>query len=98
MDLEHERRLAEVEARSKSNSHRLDAVEKDQEALKSIATSVAVMAEQQKNISDKVDVIDRKVDTLEAKPGKMWDSVVEKAILCMIAALVGFAMAHFGIV
>ena len=45
-------RLVEVEQRSKSNTHRLDAVEKNQEALNSIATSVAVMAEQQKNISD----------------------------------------------
>ena len=60
-------RLVEVEQRSKSNTHRIDAVEKNQEALNSIATSVAVMAEQQKNISDKVDTIDAKVDTLEAE-------------------------------
>ena len=71
-------RLVEVEQRAKSNTRRLEAVEKNQEALNSIATSVAVMAEQQKNISDKVDTIDAKVDTLEAKPGKRWDSLVDK--------------------
>ena len=71
-------RLVEVEQRSKSNTHRLDAVEKNQEALNSIATSVAVMAEQQKNISDKVDTIDAKVDTLEGKPGKRWEELTRE--------------------
>lgn len=55
MNCEHEyefaERLAEVEQRSKSNTHRIESVEKSQEALNQIATSVAVMAEQQKNIS-----------------------------------------------
>jgi len=80
-------RLVEVEQRSKSNTHRLDAVEKNQEALNSIATSVAVMAEQQRNISDKVDTIDDKVSTLETKPGKRWDSLVDK-MLCAVAGAV----------
>ena len=84
-------RLVEVEQRSKSNTHRLDAVEKNQEALNSIATSVAVMAEQQKNISEKVDTIDDKVSTLEGKPGKRWESMVDK----LLAAVAGAALAWF---
>ena len=86
-------RLVEVEQRSKSNTHRLDAVEKNQEALNSIATSVAVMAEQQKNISDKVDTIDAKVDTLEAKPGKRWDSLVDKAVWAFAGAFLTWVLA-----
>lgn len=83
-------RLVEVEQRSRSNTHRLDAVEKNQEALNSIATSVAVMAEQQKNISDKVDTIDAKVDTLEARPGKRWDGLVDKVLLVLAGAFVAW--------
>ena len=86
-------RLVEVEQRSKSNTHRLDAVEKNQEALNSIATSVAVMAEQQKNISDKVDTIDAKVDTLEAKPGKRWDSLVDKGVWAFAGAFLTWVLA-----
>lgn len=86
-------RIVEVEQRSKSNTHRLDAVEKNQEALNSIATSVAVMAEQQKNISDKVDTIDAKVDTLEAKPGKRWDGLVDKVLLVLAGAFVAWIAA-----
>ena len=86
-------RLVEVEQRSKTNTHRLDAVEKNQEALNSIATSVAVMAEQQKNISEKVDTIDAKVDTLEGKPGKRWERLVDKAIWAFAGAFIAWVMA-----
>ena len=86
-------RLVEVEQRSKSNMHRLDAVEKNQEALNSIATSVAVMAEQQNNISEKVDTIDAKVDSLEGKSGKRWDSLVDKAIWAFAGAFIAWVMA-----
>lgn len=67
-------RLVEVEQRAKSNTHRLDAVEKNQEALNSIATSVAVMAEQQKNISEKVDTIDANVWAPDAYPAG-WEAM-----------------------
>ena len=86
-------RLVEVEQRSKSNTHRLDAVEKNQEALNSIATSVAVMAEQQKTISDKVDTIDAKVDTLEGKPGKRWESLVDKLLAAAAGAVLAWLAA-----
>ena len=88
-ELEFAEKLVEIDQRSKSNTHRLEAVEKNQEALNSIATSVAVMAEQQKNISKKVDDIDHKVGAIESKPAKRWDSMVDK----LIAALVGAFLA-----
>ena len=86
-------RLVEVEQRAKSNTHRLYAVEKNQEALNSIATSVAVMAEQQKNISEKVDNIDDKVSTLEGKPGKLWDSLVDKLLFAVAGAVLAWIAA-----
>ena len=42
-------RLAEVDARSKSNTHRIDALEKSQEVLNKLATSVEVMATELKH-------------------------------------------------
>ena len=86
-------RLVEVEQRSKSNTHRLDAVEKNQEALNSIATSVAVMAEHQKNIPDKVDTIDDKVSTLEGRPGKRWDGLVDKSVWAVAGAVIAWLAA-----
>ena len=42
-------KLAETEARSKSNTHRLDHLEKSTEAINRLATSVEVMAKEQKH-------------------------------------------------
>lgn len=85
-ELEFAEKLAEIGRRSKSNTPRLESVEKNQEALNSIATSVAVMAEQQKNISKKVYDIDNKADAIESKPAKRWDSIVDKLIWLVAGA------------
>lgn len=97
MDLEHERRLAEVEARSKSNSHRIDNLEKSTEAINRLATSMEVMVEKQDRVAKTVDKLDGKVTALEAKPGKRWDATVDKVILAVVAALVGFVLAQLGV-
>ena len=98
MDLEHERRLAEAEARSKSNSHRLDDLEdwrKDQTAL---TTSVALMAEKQNRIEEDVVTIKNDVKGIAEKPGKRWDSLVDKILTTAVAILVGYLMAKLGVV
>ena len=43
-------KLTETEQRSKSNTHRIDELEQDQKALNKLATSVAVMAQEQQTI------------------------------------------------
>lgn len=76
-----------------SLTHRMEGVEKNQEALNRIATSVAVMAEQQRSISDKVDAIDTKVSTLEARPGKRWDGLVDKLLYGLAGACLAWLLA-----
>lgn len=98
-----EERLAECEQRGKSNTHRLDKIEKDQEAISQLATSVAVMAEQQKHTVESMDRmgaeikdVSGKVDTLEKLPGRRWEAVVDKALTVLVAAIVGFLLARMG--
>ena len=83
-------RLSAVEQRSKSNSHRLDALERHTEAVNTLATSVAVMAE-------KVDGLCTDVQELKSEPGKRWKSVVERVIYIVVAAVVGFILARLGL-
>lgn len=90
-------RLSAVEQRSKSNSHRLDAVEKNTEAVNHLATSVAVMAERMEITGDKVDGLCIDVQDLKAEPGKRWKFVVEKVIYIVVAAVVGFILARLGL-
>jgi hypothetical protein len=97
MDLEHERRLTEVEERAKSNSHRLDKLEESTEAINRLATSMEVMAERQEQVVETVGKLDTKVTALESKPAKRWDDLVDKIIWAIAAALIGFVLAQLGL-
>lgn len=97
MDLEHEKRLTEVEARSRSNTKRIDKLETQTEAINRLATSMAVMAEKQDETTTIVTALDGKVTALEEKPAKRWESLVEKLIWAVAAAVVGFLLAKIGL-
>ena len=99
-----EHRLTEVEQRAKSNTHRLEKLEKDHDVLHSMAASLEVMANEQKHqtqtITDvKTDVgrLEGKVDVLESKPAKRWDSLVDKLIWGVAGAVLAFLLARFGL-
>ena len=76
-------KITAVEARCKSNSHRLDELETRTEAVKSTG--------------DKVDGLCSDVQELKAEPGKRWKFVVEKAIYIAVAAIMGYALARLGL-
>ena len=96
-------KLAEVEQRATSNTRRIEKCEQQTDVLNSLASSVEVMANEQKHqteamldIKKDLSALDGKVETLESKPGKRWDSIVEKATLTIIAAIIGFILAKLG--
>ena len=97
MDLEHERRLSETEARSKSNTKRLDELEKATDNIQNLATSVAVLAEQMKTMNGNLTKLTGKVEALESEPAKKWRFVVEKSIYFVVAAVLGFFLAQMGL-
>ena len=97
MDLEHEKRLTEVESRSKSNTRRLDKLEESTEAINRLATSMEVMVVKQDEVSEAVGKLDKKVTILETKPLKRWDTFFEKVLTALAAALVGFILAKLGL-
>lgn len=97
MDLEHERRLTEVEARSKSNTKRLDDLEKRQDDLETLSTSVAKLAEREARMETDVQEIKADVKLLTAKPGKKWESMEEKILITIVGALAGFLLAQLGV-
>ena len=90
-------RLASVESRCKSNSHRLEALEKQTEAVNNLATSVAVMSERVGATGDKVDSLCSDVQELKAEPGKRWKFVVEKAVYIVVSAIMGYILARLGL-
>lgn len=89
--------LVKVEERAKSNSHRLDTVEKRQAEIGELVTSMATMAQKQETMERDVGEIKVKIDVLAAKPGKRWDAIVDKILLGIVAALVAYALAQLGL-
>ena len=96
MDFTHEQRLTEVEARSKSNSHRIDDLEKRQDNLDELVSTVKVLAVREENVETDVKEIKNDVKSLADKPAKRWDSVVNTIITTVVAAILGFMMARLG--
>jgi len=90
-------KLTEVDARSKSNTHRLDKVEARQDNLDALVSTVATMANEQENIKEDVTEIKSDVKTLTGKSGKRWDELVDKIIWAVVAAAIGYFLAQFGI-
>lgn len=97
MDLEHEKRLTEVEARSKANAHRLNALEDRQDKLDDLVGSVKALAVREEKVETDVSEIKQDVKTLAGRSGKRWDSMIDKIILTIVSAIIGFLLANIGL-
>jgi predicted nuclease with TOPRIM domain len=96
MEREFEHRLTEVEERSKSNTHRLDEVEKKQSDLGELVSTVKVLAVREEVVENTVKKIDSKVENLSSKSGKRWDNLINQIITIVVAAVAGFILAKIG--
>ena len=94
LDVEH--RLTECEERSKSNTHRLDEVEKKQEDLTDLITSVKVLATREERLETDVKEIKVDVKNLAEKPAKRWETVVTYVIAGIVAAVIGYIFGKLG--
>lgn len=97
MEVKIEHRLTEVEERAKANSHRLDEVEKRQDNLDELVSTVKVLAVREENVEKDVKEIKGDVKNLSDKPGKRWDNLVDKIVWAVAAALIAFILGKMGI-
>lgn len=92
-----EKRLTGVEQRCKSNGHRIDKIEEQQEALNKLATSVALMTQEQKDIKEDILEVKKDVKSLTSLPAKRWNDVVEKIVWLVIGGAVAAMLVQAGI-
>lgn len=97
MDFEHEKRLTEVEERSKSNTHRIDDLEKRQDNLDDLVSTVKVLAVREENVENDVKEIKSDVKSLTSKSGQRWEGLVDKIIMTVAAAVLAFVLARMGL-
>lgn len=89
-----EERVTQNEQRSKSNTHRLDELDKRVDDLSDLTASVRVLADRESRVEADVKEIKTDVKALTGAPGKKWDTVVMAVITAIVSAVIGFALAH----
>lgn len=95
VDIEH--RLTQVEDRTKSNTHRLDEMERRQDDLDELVSTVKVLAVREEAVEADVKEIKSDVKELNGKSGKKWDSLVNLIISAVAGGVVGLMLAQMGI-
>ncbi|MBD8996036.1 MAG: hypothetical protein EGR26_06020 [Clostridiales bacterium] len=96
-EVQMEHRLAEVEQRSKSNTHRIDELAQEQKTLNELATSVALMTQEQKDIREDISEVKKDVKSLTNLPAKRWNDVIEKIVWLVLGGAVAALLAQAGI-
>jgi len=80
-------KLAETEQRARSNTRRIEGLERGQEALNRLATAVEVLAAKQESMGKNVESLSGKLDTLENRPARRGESLVDKLLLVVAGSL-----------
>ena len=90
-------KVQRVDDRSRSNSHRLDEVEKKLTDNEKMLASIARLDQRQKDMDTDVKEIKADVKVLAGKPAKRWEAVVEKALMAVVTAIVGYVLIKLGL-
>ena len=97
MEIKNEHRLTEVEERSKSNTKRINDLEKRQNDLDDLVGSVKVLADREERVESDVKEIKIDVKNLTAKPGQMWEKLITTILGVVVGAIVGFLLTKIGL-
>lgn len=90
-------KLQETTDRSLRNEGRIKKLEEENGTLHSLATSVAVMAEQMKQMNKSVTTLTNEVEEMKEKPGKRWDSLVDKFLWGIAGAFLAYFLSQIGL-
>lgn len=96
-ETEMEHRLTEVEARAKSNTHRIDKLERVTEEIHTMSTTMIQLVEEVKHtnetvssLNQKVEKMDSRVDDMERAPGKEWSNAKRTLFNTVVGAIITF--------
>lgn len=87
LDIEH--RMTEVEDRSKSNTKRLDKLEKVTDAIHEMSNTMVHLVEQTKHTNENVEELKVKVETIEREPAEQYKQLKKTITTSVITAILG---------
>lgn len=97
MELNHEHRITQVEDRCKSNQHRIEQLEERTEAMNTLATNMQLLAKDLSDMSKSLENLCKKIAAIEGRPAKRWESVVDKAIMVFVGAVLALILGNIGL-
>lgn len=90
-------KLQEAMDLARSNKHRIKKLEEHQEKQDKLLNTVALIAQKQESMESSLGEIKSDIRQIKDKPGKRWDSIVEKALLAFITGLIAYIMYKLGL-
>lgn len=97
MNEEQIKTLTECDQRSRSNTHRLDKLEQNYEALNRLTVSVETMGVKLGNLDKTMQKLDARMEEQESKPAKRWDGLVTTLIGVIVGAVMAVVFSHIGL-
>lgn len=82
-------RLAEVDQRGKSNTHRIDNLEKRADTLQELTTSVKLLAANMERMASEQMKQGDRLTALEKQPGERWNSMTRTIFTSAVSTLSG---------
>ena len=88
--LDYEHRLTQVETR-------VETLEERQDNLDKLVSTVSALAAREERMESDVKEIKADVKALAEKPGKRYDSLVDKVVWAVLAAVIAFLLGRIGL-
>ena len=94
MDFEVEvrERLARIEQDNRSMHRRLDSLEKLTESIHEIASEMKALRVGQDSMRETVEAMSGRIEEVESRPRKHWESVIAAALSALAAFVAGFLL------
>ena len=86
-------KLAETESRARSNTRRIEKLEQKQNNLEKLVAAVQVLAAREQSVEADVKEIKADVKTITEKPGKRWDTLIDRVLYALLGAAVSLLAA-----
>lgn len=67
------------------------------EDIQELSTSVSILANNMKSMLEEQQRQNKRLEELEKKPAKRWDAIVDKILMLVIGALLGYILIKLGL-
>ena len=78
-------------------NHRISSLEVNVKDISSLTTSVASLAKSVEQMAKAQEKQAKRLEALEQKPAKKWESFVDKVVWALASALIVFILAYLGL-